>query len=37
MLEASLKKAEETLEAAQNLLHQLSGENQRWSAQVDTL
>jgi hypothetical protein len=37
MLEASLKKAEETLEAAQNLLYQLSGENQRWSAQVDTL
>lgn len=37
ILEASLRKAEETLNAAQNLLGQLSGENQRWRMQVDEL
>lgn len=37
LLEASLKKAEATLRAAENLLGQLSGENQRWRNQVDTL
>lgn len=37
LLEASLRKAEETLNAAQSLLHQLGGENQRWRNQVDTL
>lgn len=37
LLAASLAKAEETLAAAQNLLQQLSGENQRWRSQVGTL
>ena len=37
VLESSLRKAEGTLTAAQNLLGQLSGENQRWRMQVDEL
>lgn len=37
MLGASLKKAEETLESAMSLLHQLSGENERWKKQVQSL
>ena len=37
LLEASLKGAEATLQAAQDLLGQLSGENERWRAQVETL
>lgn len=37
LLEASLKEAEATLQAAQDLLGQLSGENERWRAQVETL
>lgn len=32
-----MAKAEGTLQAAQKLLGQLSGENERWSGQVDTL
>lgn len=37
ILEASLRKAEATLQAAQNLLGQLSGEDQRWRQQVEEL
>jgi len=36
-LKHDLKKAEETLHAAQALLGQLSGENERWHKQVQTL
>lgn len=32
-----MKKAEDTLHAAQQLLGQLSGENERWKKQVQTL
>jgi dynein heavy chain 2 len=37
VLKAGLKKATQTLSSAQNLLHQLSGENERWRSQVNTL
>jgi dynein heavy chain 2, cytosolic len=36
-LKFGLKKAEETLQAAQSLLGQLSGENERWRKQIGTL
>jgi dynein heavy chain 2 len=36
-LKIDLKKAEDTLHAAQSLLQQLSGENERWRTQVHTL
>lgn len=37
MLEASLRKVEQTLDSAQRLLQQLGGENERWHTQVDLL
>lgn len=36
-LKFDLKKAEDTLFAAQNLLSQLSGENERWRKQIQVL
>ena len=36
-LKLDLKKAEETLHAAESLLNQLSGENERWSKQIKVL
>ncbi|KAI4889837.1 hypothetical protein NFI96_027314, partial [Prochilodus magdalenae] len=36
-LEADVSRAQETISAAENLIHQLDGEHTRWSAQVDEI
>uniref|UniRef100_A0A4W5MTR9 Dynein heavy chain coiled coil stalk domain-containing protein n=1 Tax=Hucho hucho TaxID=62062 RepID=A0A4W5MTR9_9TELE len=36
-LEAEVSKAQETIQAAEQLIHQLDGEHTRWNAQVDEI
>ncbi|MBN3304013.1 DYHC2 protein, partial [Amia calva] len=36
-LEAEVSKAQETIEAAEKLIHQLDGEHRRWNAQVEEM